>query len=242
MAYLPLLKRMTDLDGPIKVTLETEHGEAVEVTAPDGFTARLGVMLEDYRIEVTLGRELHEFLLSTVEDVSLVEQAVMVASIKSHLIYNAYDLVEKSKPDDGVEVYSVSLGAGSPKAQAKPLLMLWLETWLAHFEIMAERRKTEAIRSAAHAQMDRKREEARKREMEAKQAHQDVETIQKESTDADLADADADAFERSWAQLSEDEQKVFAPADGETFTESEKQDVIGRARFLDSDQNDDLAA
>ncbi len=53
--YIPLLKRMTALNGPIRVTLEAEHGEAVKVKAPDGYTARLGVMLEDYRVVVSMG-------------------------------------------------------------------------------------------------------------------------------------------------------------------------------------------
>lgn len=242
--YIPLLKRMTALNGPIRVTLETEHGEAVEVKAPDGVSARLGVMLEDYSVIVRLGDEALEFRLGTNENLGLLQQADMVAAIKGQLLYAGYDLVEKSKTDDGVELFSVSLGLGSPKYQQKPLLMLWLEAWLAHFEMNAERRKALAIRSAAFTEMDRKREEARRREEEAKQAQKDLETAERETTDADLADADADAFERAWVRLSEDEQRVFGPADGETFTESEKQDVIGRARFLDSGHGDedDIAA
>lgn len=224
VAYLPLLKRMTDLDGPIKVTLETEHGEAVKVEAPDGYTARLGVMLEDYRVDVELGDEVHDFLLATSEDVSLVQQAIMVAAIKTQLLYAGYDLTEKSKTDDGVELFSVSLGAGTPKAQQKPLCLLWLEAWLAQFEMQSERRKVQAIRSAAHAQMDAKREAARK--AAAEQARREAELEEARARKA--SNEELDELERQWA-----EEDRLASGDVETETPDD---------YLAPEDSDDLAA
>ena len=194
--YLPLLKRMTALNGPVRVSSEEEHGEAVRVKAPDGYTARLEVMLEDYRVEGELGDEAFDFMLSTNENLSLQQQALLVAAIKAQLLYEGYDLVEKAKTDDGVELYSVSLGAGTPKPQQKPLLMLWLEAWLAHFEMQAERNRARAIRSSAHAQMDAKRAETKRRA--AEQARREAELEEARARKA--SDEELDELERQWAE------------------------------------------
>lgn len=207
--YLPLLKRMTDLNGPVRVTLEEEHGEAVKVTAPDGYTARLEVMLEDYRVAVELGDEAYDFQLATNEDIKLTQQAVLVAAIKAQLLYDGYDLAEKAKTDDGVVLMSVSLEAGTRKPQDKPELMLWLETWLAEMEKNAERRKARAIRSAAHAQMDAKRDAARR--AAAEQAKREAELEEAKARKA--SNEELDGLERQWA-----EQDRLGSGDVETET------------------------
>jgi hypothetical protein len=194
--YLPLLKRMTDLNGPVRVTLEEEHSEAVKVTAPDGYTARLEVMLEDYRVAVELGDEAYDFQLATNEDIKLTQQAVLVAAIKAQLLYDGYDLAEKAKTDDGVVLMSVSLGAGTPKPQDRPELMLWLETWLAEMEKNAERRKARAIRSAAHAEMDRKREAARLAAAEAARREAELE----EARARKASDEELDEIQCQWVE------------------------------------------
>lgn len=235
--YIPLLKRMTALNGPVRVTLEAEHGEAVRVKAPDGYTARLDVMLEDYRVTIESGDDHFDFALSTNEDLKIFEQAAMVEAIKAHLLYAGYDLVEKAKTDDGVTLYSVSLGAGAPKPQQKPLLMLWLEAWLAHFEMRAERRKAQAIRSAAHAQMDAKREAARR--AAAEQARREAELEEARARKA--SNEELDELERQWAEQdrleSGDVEELGPSGLGEADSQQETPD-----NHPATDDSDDLAA